>query len=52
MTPCMTDMPNLLELIELFWRLGKAFEVLLKEMQKAYNPAPEKKKAGWFGWGR
>lgn len=31
---------------------GKAFEVLLGEMQKEYNPAPEKKKAGWFSWGR
>lgn len=31
---------------------GKAFEVLLGEMQKEYNPAPEKKKAGWFSWGK
>ena len=32
--------------------VGKAFEVLLGEMQKEYNPAPEKKKSGWFSWGR
>lgn len=31
---------------------GKAFEVLMAEMQKIYNPAPEKKKSGWFSWGR
>lgn len=30
--------------------VGKAFEVLLGEMQREYNPAPEKKKTGWFGW--
>jgi Ras family protein len=33
-------------------RPGKAFEVLLGEMQREYNPAPEKKKAGWFSWGK
>jgi len=32
--------------------LGKAFEILLREMQKEYNPAPEKKKASWWGWAR
>jgi hypothetical protein len=31
---------------------GKAFEILLGEMQRVYNPAPEKKKAGWFSWGK
>lgn len=30
----------------------KAFEVLLAEMQKEYNPAPEKKKSSWFSWGK
>ncbi|KAL7424166.1 GTP-binding protein [Cryptotrichosporon argae] len=30
--------------------VGKAFEALLTEMQRVYNPAPEKKKRGWFGW--
>lgn len=30
--------------------VGKAFEILLQEMQKKYNPAPVKKKSGWFGW--
>lgn len=29
---------------------GKAFDILLQEMQKEYNPKPEKKKKGWFGW--
>lgn len=32
--------------------VGKAFDILLKEMQKEYNPVPEKKKSGWFGWGK
>ncbi|KAK4686366.1 hypothetical protein P7C73_g3771, partial [Tremellales sp. Uapishka_1] len=32
--------------------VGKAFEVLLGEMQKLYNPAPEKKKSSWFSWGK
>ncbi|ORX40006.1 small GTPase superfamily [Kockovaella imperatae] len=32
--------------------VGKAFEVLLREMQKEYNPAPEKKKSSWWGWGK
>lgn len=32
--------------------VGKAFEVLLKEMQRVYNPAPEKKKAGWWPWSK
>ncbi|WVQ98834.1 hypothetical protein IAU59_005965 [Kwoniella sp. CBS 9459] len=29
----------------------KAFDVLLAEMQKEYNPAPEKKKSSWWSWG-
>lgn len=33
-------------------RIGKAFEVLLDLMKREYNPAAEKKKAGWFSWGR
>lgn len=33
-------------------RLVKAFEVLLAEMQREYNPQPEKKKASWFSWGK
>lgn len=32
--------------------IGKAFEVLMGEMQKVYNPPPEKKKSGWFSWGK
>lgn len=32
--------------------VGKAFEVLMGEMQKVYNPPPEKKKSGWFSWGK
>ncbi|WVQ78402.1 hypothetical protein IAT38_000488 [Cryptococcus sp. DSM 104549] len=28
-----------------------AFDVLLGEMQKVYNPAPEKKKSSWWSWG-
>ncbi|GFZ45691.1 GTP-binding protein Rheb homolog [Saitozyma sp. JCM 24511] len=32
--------------------VGKAFEALLKEMQKEYNPAPEVKKSSWWSWGR
>ncbi|WVW82949.1 hypothetical protein I302_104964 [Kwoniella bestiolae CBS 10118] len=31
--------------------VSKAFDVLLAEMQKEYNPAPEKKKASWWSWG-
>ncbi|WWC69283.1 uncharacterized protein I206_103221 [Kwoniella pini CBS 10737] len=31
--------------------VSKAFDVLLAEMQKEYNPAPEKKKSSWWGWG-
>jgi Ras family protein len=31
---------------------AKAFDALLREMQKEYNPAPEKKKSSWFSWGR
>ena len=31
---------------------GKVFDLLLGEMQKTYNPAPEKKKSGWFSWGK
>ena len=31
---------------------GKAFEVLLKEMQSQYNPPPEKKKSSWWSWGK
>ncbi|AFR93376.2 Ras family, other [Cryptococcus neoformans C23] len=27
-----------------------AFEVLLEEMQKVYNPQPEKKKSSWWPW--
>lgn len=27
-----------------------AFEALLEEMQKVYNPQPEKKKSGWWPW--
>ncbi|WVR05294.1 hypothetical protein IAU60_002308 [Kwoniella sp. DSM 27419] len=30
----------------------KAFDVLLVEMQREYNPAPEKKKSSWWGWGK
>ncbi|WWD16045.1 hypothetical protein CI109_100470 [Kwoniella shandongensis] len=29
----------------------RAFDALLVEMQKEYNPAPEKKKASWWSWG-
>ena len=32
--------------------VGKAFEVLLKEMQRLYNPQPEKKKSGWWPWSK
>lgn len=32
--------------------VGKAFEALLREMQRQYNPAPEKKKASWWSWGK
>lgn len=32
--------------------VGKAFEALLREMQRKYNPAPEKPKASWWSWGR
>ncbi|WWD01267.1 hypothetical protein V866_008210 [Kwoniella sp. B9012] len=31
--------------------VSKAFDVLLAEMQKEYNPAPEKKKSSWWSWG-
>ncbi|WRT67264.1 uncharacterized protein IL334_004231 [Kwoniella shivajii] len=31
--------------------VGKAFDVLLAEMQKEYNPEPEKKKSSWWSWG-
>lgn len=32
--------------------VDKAFNVLCSEMQARWNPAPEKKKTGWFsGWG-
>lgn len=32
--------------------VGRAFEVLLQEMQKEYNPAPPPKKAGWWPWSK
>jgi Ras family protein len=28
--------------------VSKAFEALLKEMNKQYNPEPEKKKSSWW----
>jgi len=31
--------------------LVKAFEILCGEMQKKWNPAPERKKSSWFSWG-